>query len=290
MKLYCISQPKSDEVKTNISTELLREACRKNGVEFVAVEPHTFDFLNPPLVNTGDAVYRISRGPLAQAIERFLIHKTVATFYSSFERAYQSFDDLLLNRINNLPTPKTIFGVTNNYQLLCKYGEELGFPLILKVLGKSMGNGVIKVDSIGTLSSLVSCFGANTRERIVLKSFIDGKFTIRVIVIGAKAVSAITYTSRRGDFRSNIEKNPLMGPFPLTTAVEHLATRAASTIGLEFGGVDILVDKNEKIYLAEINFPCAFPDVQLTTGVDVADLMVKHLQIKSHNLITQFAQ
>lgn len=284
MKFYCIDQSKPSAPQEGTSGDLLHQACEKKGILFELIDPRNFDFLNPPTVAPGDIVYRISRGVLSRSVERFLIHEKVATFYATYQRAFQYYDDLFLNRINHLPMPKTIFGVTSNYEILKKYGQELGFPMILKILGKSLGNGVIKIDSLDALSSTVTYLGTDAKERFVLKEFIASGYSVRVIVVGEKVVATISYRSKRGDFRSNIEKNPLIEPFALTPEIETLAIQAAKTIDLEFGGVDILIDKTGKAYLAEINFPCAFPDAQFATGIDIALHMVDYLQAKSARL------
>ena len=60
-----------------------------------------------------------------------------------------------------------------------------------------------------------------------------------------------------------------------------LAERAVAALGLEFGGVDILVDEQGTATIAEVNFPCNFARNQMNTGTDVAGLLVDHLMAKS---------
>ncbi|KKQ46317.1 MAG: hypothetical protein US63_C0003G0030, partial [Candidatus Moranbacteria bacterium GW2011_GWC2_37_8] len=54
--------------------------------------------------------------------------------------------------------------------------------------------------------------------------------------------------------------------------------------GFEFGGVDILIDRNGEHYLIEANFPCFFPRCQMLTGVDISGMMLDYLVQKNEDL------
>lgn len=282
MKFFCISDRFTHQIFPNSTLDLLQKACTNRDIEFIHLEPRQFDFTQPPILNPGDALYRSSMSPLARAVERFLIRDDLATFYPTVNRALCDYDDLSFHRLEGVPTPKTILGVANNYTLLKKYSEYLGgFPIVLKVLGKSSGAGVIKVDSLDGLSSVVRLVSSDPQAKFVLKSFIKTTFSVRAIVLGGEVIDAISYRSRRGDFRTNVQKDPIMQPYTLSPELKLISINAVRSLGVEFGGVDILIDDAGKAYVAEVNFPCVFPDVELTTGTNVAQLMVDYLQEKS---------
>lgn len=67
--------------------------------------------------------------------------------------------------------------------------------------------------------------------------------------------------------------------------VEQLAIKSVEVLGLEFGGVDIIMDAQERPYLMEVNFPCYFPRAQLLTGRDIASMMVEFLMKKSKTIV-----
>ena len=54
-------------------------------------------------------------------------------------------------------------------------------------------------------------------------------------------------------------------------------------MGIETGGVDLLFDKDDKPFIAEVNFPNNFTTTQSVTGVDIASEMVTHLVNKAKN-------
>lgn len=287
MKFYCISNKTSEQIFPQSTLDLIRQACEKKGIEFIQLPPQQFNFVQPPILNPGDILYRSSMGPLARSIERFLIRDDIATFYSTTTRALSDVDDLFFHRQENISVPKTILGVANNYALLQQYAEYLGgFPLVLKVLGKSVGAGVIRIDSMDALSSTVRLISSDPQAKFVLKELIQTDYSLRVIVLGDAALAAISYRSRRGDFRTNVEKNPLMEPVALSEEIATLAVAATKSLAIEFGGVDILVDNAGRAFVAEVNFPCAFPDVELTTGTKIAEEMVNFLHQKSARLTT----
>ena len=72
---------------------------------------------------------------------------------------------------------------------------------------------------------------------------------------------------------------PNVQPKKFDACVEDIAVRACKALGLEFGGVDIMItDDGAKV--AEVNYPCFFPRCQMLTGTDIAGKMVEYLEKK----------
>ena len=282
MRFYCIYQKKDNPEKTAF---LLESAAKRNGIEFIHIDPEVFDFSKISPLEKGDALYRISSDNISHVAERVLIKPDTATFYAFYERAFTRYEELIFFERNNISTPKTVHCASKNYDLLKKYVEYLGgFPIILKVSGKQGGAGLLKVESLDALSSMVRFVRSDPKASFSLKEFIETRSSFRAIVIGNEVVGSITYTSKRGDFRSNIEKNPEMMPVELSEEIKSLAISAIKSKDIEFGGVDIVIDKNGRVFVLEANFPCFFPDVQKTTGIDIAELIVKYLIKKSSDI------
>ena len=180
----------------------------------------------------------------------------------------------------SIPIPKTVNYIPENRDALRQCVEELGgFPIIIKALGGSHGVGVMRADSLESLFS-VSDYLRTTGERFVLKEYCNVLSTARLIVLGDKVIDSIEYSANKNDFRSNEGKTPNVAPKKFDSRVEEVAIKATHSLGLEFGGVDIMVtDSGPKV--AEVNFPCFFPRCQLLTGTDIAGMMVDYLMGKS---------
>lgn len=278
MKLYSID----NENSPGIAAAYLKKACEALGVQYVSVIAEEFDATNFEKPASGDALFRISTDKASREVEKFLINESVATFYDNSSvrpcfvpPAYLALKD------SEVPMPKTISISTQRKDLLEKYANALGgFPLIVKVVGGTQGIGVIKVDSLQAMFSLVDYLNQK-KSNYILREFIDTDSSARLVVVGDKVVASIEYKASGGDFRSNnkVRKEDIAVK-EYSSEIQKAAVDAVKLKGLEFGGVDVLFDKSGKHYVLEANFPFAFPEVQKATGIDIAEKMVLHLQSK----------
>ena len=278
-RFFCISNKGSE------SASLLKESAEKMGLEFILIDPLDFDYSSCKVdFKSGDILYRVKTGKHSRNVEIFLMNRKVTTFFSSYERALLDTPNLMIYHKNKLPTPRTVFNLTKKRDLLKKYAKYLGgFPLIIKAVGGSHGVGVMKIDSFSSLLS-VTDFILKKEEKayFVMKEFINVKFSARLIVLGNKVIDSIEYVAPEDDFRSNEGKIPNVRIKKFPKEVEKIAVSAAKAIGVEFAGVDILIDAGGKYYLAETNFPCFFPRAQKLTGTKISDMMVDYLLKKAN--------
>lgn len=275
MKLYIIS---NDDQK--IIAELLSEACEKRNIPYEILDPaevSPFDVKIEP----GDAVYRAATSANygASDLEWDLIMKGAKSFFSD-KRA------LLMNKVQTttfeylgVPVPKTAPYLPKDRDALARCVDELGgFPICIKALGGSHGVGVMRVDSMQSLFS-VSDYVRQQGGTVVLKEYCNVTSSARLIVLGDEVIDSIEYSANKGDFRSNEGDSPNVAQRQFGGEVDEIAIRAVKSLGLEFGGVDImLTEKGPKV--AEVNYPCYFPRCQLLTGVDIAGKMVEYLEKK----------
>lgn len=178
-----------------------------------------------------------------------------------------------------IPAPKTVNYLPKDREALLKYVDEVGgFPVCLKVLGGSHGIGVMCIDSKQSLFS-VSDYLREQGEMVVMKEYCNVTSSARLIVLGDKVIDSIEYSAPKGDFRSNEGKAPNVSQKRFSKTVNEIAIQAVKSLGLEFGGVDIMItDNGAKV--AEVNYPCFFPRCQMLTGTDIAGKMVKYLRDK----------
>lgn len=284
MTFHCIALP----VQPNIAS-LLATACAERQIAFNLINPQKFDYIdhNNTLAN-GDLLYRITTTRAkrsADTVELFLLHPEVATLYRSYERAISQYArSFIAHNKAGLPIPKTIPALIPDQTLLKKYVQYVGgFPVIIKATGGSHGVGVMKVDSMESLVSIIDYLHQN-HEHVIMRQFVDVTTSARFIVLGDKVVSSIEYAAPDDDFRSNVGQFPNVKPKQFSPSLQKLAVKATHLQGIDFGGVDILIDNTGQPFITEVNFPCNFARAQKTTGVDIAGLMVDFLLQKSSQL------
>ncbi|MDX9970321.1 MAG: hypothetical protein RBS56_00230 [Candidatus Gracilibacteria bacterium] len=276
---------------TNQTTlDLLKKSAEERNISVIPIYSEDFDFSENLILTKEDALYRLSIDKRSELVEKFLINENVTTFYHSINACVSKLDNVieatLIHKKNNLPIIKTIFSLTNNKELLKMYAKELNnFPLIIKSVGGQHGVGVMKIDSLESLFS-ISDYLHKQNDSYILRQFIDYTEHARLIVLGNSVISSIEYKRVTDDFRSNVGKELTLINKKFDPTIEDIAVKAVSSLGFDFGGVDILIDKSGLPFIAEVNFPCFFPRAQQYSNIDISGKMIDFLLNKSKVLIS----
>lgn len=290
MKLVCVI----NEVNTNslARTDLLYKACQTRGVELILPDAATWDPVAPFALEAGSMLYRATRGDSARILEQQLITPNCATFYRDpalvfcdyRKNAHVQYEKAGLRSIHRI----TINENTTRHQLN-QITELLGgFPIGIKVTGHSHGVGVIKADSMESLISMVDYLKTVPGTTFHLMEFFEHDRQARLIVVGNQVIASHENLPASGDFRTNAAENHERRRRLQTYSndIHQLAVRAVQALGLEFGGVDVLLNSAGDYRLAEVNFPCYFPTTQEMTHIDVAGVMVDYLMHKARMLMS----
>lgn len=267
----------------------LKKSAKERKIKVIPVYEDDFDFSKSVILTKKDAIYRISTKPISRLIEKFLANKDVVSFYENHMDCIGKLDNViectLIHEKSGLPVIKSIYSISENKDLLEKYSKKLnGFPIIIKSTGGQHGVGVMKIESLESLNSVCD-FLTEQNKSFILREFIDYVEHARLIVLGNKVISSIEYKRIKDDFRSNVGKELNVIAKKFSAEVEHIAVKSVSVLGYEFGGVDILIDKNGNPFIAEVNFPCYFPRAQKCTGVDISGQMLDYLMNKTKDKI-----
>jgi hypothetical protein len=287
MKLYCINRLDSTGKPANEpSITLLKQACSTENIEFVELISNTYDFANPHTLDSHDLLYRVSIDSLSRQLEKFLMSMAPTTFYTD-ERGFWWQDNVVkasaLHLAHGIPINKTVFGASDNIHILEKSVKKLGgFPIIIKVAGGSHGVGIIRADSLQSLKSLVDYLKATTKDQFILRQYLEHQTHARIIVLGSDIIDSISYSATDEDFRTNAIDEPTVSVQSFDNKINQVAIDAVRVLGLEFGGVDIIIDKRGNPHVLEVNFPCFFPRAQNISGVNIALSMVTYLKNKAH--------
>lgn len=183
---------------------------------------------------------------------------------------------------SGLKIPDTVFGALSysekdeeDIEYAEKIAKKVGFPIVVKESFGSMGKGVYKADDVDGLVRILSKI--KNRPHIFQKYL--GKNAgedIRVIVIGGRAVSAIK-RKNPSDFRSNVALGGSVEKIDLSDEFKSAAEKAATVLGLDYCGVDLLVGDDGSPFVCEVNSNAFFEGFERATDINVAALYARHI-------------
>lgn len=151
-------------------------------------------------------------------------------------------------------------------------------PLVIKLLQGTQGIGVVLAETRKAAESVIeSFFGLNAS--VLVQEYIKeaGGADIRCFVIGDKVVATMKRQGREGEFRSNIHRGGSASLIKITPEERSTAVRAASTMGLNVCGVDILRSNHGPVVL-EVNSSPGLEGIEKATGKDVANEIIVWLE------------
>ncbi len=99
----------------------------------------------------------------------------------------------------------------------------------------------------------------------------------RLIVVGNRLIAAGVLCLRNSQTRRGYwESSNFVQADPPREAI-YIALRAMQAARIEVAAVEVLEDKDGKLVLAELEFPCNFLELQHCSQTNIADAMVAHL-------------
>jgi len=191
-----------------------------------------------------------------------------------------------------LPVPRTLF--LSLREMIKKAPMLLGFPFVIKGTNGKQGHAVWSPESQKQLRELVKNLEIREKlgERFLAQEFIKAGTRIRVFVIGGKAKAAIVRPTRwRSRFDSGAPLRLAYKKVPLRYA--RVAEKAAKLLFIDIAGVDLLQDKDNKLYVLEVNSAPRWDSIKKDTGLNVEREILRFLTTvkpKHKILMDQFAK
>ena len=178
-----------------------------------------------------------------------------------------------------IPIPKTILG-----KFPVDVGvieRELGFPVVVKTLRGTRGNGVllcanrVQFNDLANLldgarSGATHAGSPHAGSDFIFQQYIEASHgrDVRVLVINGRAVAAMERRSTDGSFKSNISLGGIGVAFEPPPDMAELAVRVAHVLGLDVAGVDILLDR-EGYRVCEANSSPGFQQLEKACRISV---------------------
>jgi len=153
-----------------------------------------------------------------------------------------------------------------------------GAPTVIKLLQGTQGIGVVLAETDKAAESVIEAF-MGLKANIIVQEFIReaGGSDIRCFVVGDKVVGAMKRTAKAGEFRSNIHRGGSAEVIKITPEERSTARRAASVLGLNVAGVDILRANHGPVVM-EVNSSPGLEGIETATGKDIAGLIIDFLE------------
>jgi RimK family alpha-L-glutamate ligase len=193
----------------------------------------------------------------------------------AIERSVDKFYTTALLHEAGLPTPETV--VCENAADAMAAAIAMG-DVVVKPLFGSMGHGMMRVSDpdvafrvFKTLEQLQAVF-------YVQRAIDHGGRDVRVFVIGGRVIAAIERRAPGGEWRTNVARGGSARPFELPPDWADLALSAATTVGADYAGVDLLPSRDGRVFVLEINGIPGWRALQQATGRDIAAAIVDCLE------------
>ncbi|MDX1382455.1 MAG: 30S ribosomal protein S6--L-glutamate ligase [Thermoanaerobaculia bacterium] len=153
-----------------------------------------------------------------------------------------------------------------------------GAPVIIKLLEGTQGVGVILAETHKVAEAIVETL-RTAKQNVLLQKFVaesKGR-DVRAFVVGDRVVAAMRRKAQGGEFRSNVHRGGSTEVVELDEVYESTAVRAAHIMGLTVAGVDML-EGADGPQVMEVNSSPGLEGIEGATGIDVAGLIVEHLE------------
>lgn len=182
---------------------------------------------------------------------------------------------LLLARAG-LPMPPTwVCESTDQARTIIRRELTAGYRLVGKPLFGSQGEGLQMFDDSSSVSAHGElCGGAYYLQRFVDRAPADWS-DIRVFVTAGRAIAGMV---RRGDhWITNRAQGARCEALTLDRQLAELAETAASVLAVDYAGVDLMLDINNKLQIIEVNGIPAWWGLEKATGIAIAPQLIDTL-------------
>lgn len=273
----------------DIETKRIREEAEKMDHSFTIYNSTDFDFdiinntLNIPGITNKKPDVVLVRGihnslkQMTMVVDYY--HKeNIKIFDDHFHLHKYSINkitDLLKLSQERLPLPNTVY--SKNYEHYHTMANRIGYPVIIKPIGSGKGHGIFKIENENELTQFIEQrqLLELPPKSMIMQEFIPYEYDLRILIIGDN-IHCMRRIPPAGDFRANFSIGGSVELYSASKEILDLATKALHTVGLTIGGVDILITKDKKNYVLEVNHNPGFEGMEKATGENIAKVYLDY--------------
>lgn len=191
----------------------------------------------------------------------------------AIERTVDKAMTSLILHQHHIPTPRTwVSEDTATARRIAEQACAAGLVLVKKPLFGSQGKGLRLIRTAADLAWLLP------GEVAYLQEFVDcgdGPYRdCRIMVVGGRAIAAMERSSRH--WVTNRAQGAECRARALATVPGELAVAAATAVGADYAGVDLIEGADGRWLVTEVNGIPAWQGLQEATGIDVGAALVAH--------------
>lgn len=193
----------------------------------------------------------------------------------AIERSVDKAMTSLLIQRAGLPSPAT-WVLRDREQALTIAERELslGHKLISKPLFGSQGEGIRRLEKMTDLFWMTSSQGIYYLQRFIECQGL-GYSDWRLFVINGKLVAAMR---RNGlSWLNNVARGAHCEAFDVPLSMRELAVQATQVLAMDYAGVDLIVDRQGRAHIIEVNSIPAWKGLESVHDLNVAELLVADL-------------
>jgi ribosomal protein S6--L-glutamate ligase len=174
-----------------------------------------------------------------------------------------------------LPVPRTV--VSQDCDSAMSAFEALGRDVVVKPIFGSEGRGMVRITDAELAWRTFKAL-EHTGSVIYLQEYIRHPgWDVRAFVIGNRVVACMKRTSH-GDWRTNVAQGGTTERYSLSQEETDLALNAARATGAIVAGVDLIQNHRGEWLILEVNAAPGWKALAQTCDIDIARLIVRHLQ------------
>jgi ribosomal protein S6--L-glutamate ligase len=171
-----------------------------------------------------------------------------------------------------IKTPNSI--MLNNYDQLDYAVKSLDrkFPIIIKTIYGTHGIGVMRVDSIESLRSIVQ-YLLKIDCKFILQEYLKHEESYRILMLNNEVIAAASRSVPENDFRTNAHQgSELKYYFPSEQEIE-LAKKCSEIVNLNFIAVDY-IKNGEDLIVLEINCSPGYEALQKIVDFNISEKII----------------
>ena len=164
----------------------------------------------------------------------------------------------------------------NDESYLAEIGNQLSYPLVAKLNYGSLGNNVFLLQNLDELKEFDR---SHLRLPRLYQRFIASSsgMDYRLIYVGGRFISGMKRVNP-SDFRSNVAQGGHGEKVDIPESYRLLGERCVSSLGLDYGGVDLLIGEKGEPIVCEVNSNAFIEGMEKTTGINVAEAYARHIE------------
>lgn len=186
----------------------------------------------------------------------------------------------------DLATPRTAVCQTADHAL--EQFDAMGGEVVVKPLFGGEGRGITKVDDRAVAWRVFKTL-EQLRAVFYLQEFVPHHgYDLRLLVLGDDVLGM----RRRNDddWRTNIALGGRAEPLDVDADLAEVARRAAAAVGATIAGVDLLPARDGRLVVLEVNAVPGWRALAEVAQVDVAALVLQHLEQSPRRSATRVGQ